>query len=196
MRKTIKAINFDIKQDLLDIYYPKSNSNAYYDIKKFMLNNGFEHIQGSGYVSKNKLDVDNIYDILQNLKNEYPWSIVCIEKIEVTEKVTTIQNEKYNEDRLIITEILNKCIANKYASTQELVSNMLLYRDLTGEVPDLSNLSYLYIAEKNEALKDIILEIKTECESQDIEKQVEKYITQSLDEDIEKDTELDEDLEI
>ena len=122
--KSVKAINFDIKQELLDRYYEKSNSMAYYDINKFLKDRGFEHRQGSGYISKDAMTVNDVLSIIYDMNEELPWTLICID------------------------------------------------------------------------LKDIILEIKTECESQDIERQVEKYIAQSLDEDIEKDRELDDDLEI
>lgn len=195
--KSVKAINFDIKQELLDRYYEKSNSMAYYDINKFLKDRGFEHRQGSGYISKDAMTVNDVLSIIYDMNEELPWTLICIEKIDITEKYTEIQDENYINNRLdsilVFEEILSY---GKYKANGNLVRNMLIYKDLTGEVPDLSNLSYLYIAEENEALKDIILEIKTECESQDIERQVEKYIAQSLDEDIEKDIELDEDLEI
>ena len=49
-----KGINFDLNTEQLQKYYPVSASwrNAYTDVKAFFESNGFEHIQGSGYHSK------------------------------------------------------------------------------------------------------------------------------------------------
>ena len=50
--KTLKALNFDLDTENLKRYYPSSDYHkAYFDIKQFMIQNGFEHRQGSGYVS-------------------------------------------------------------------------------------------------------------------------------------------------
>ena len=48
-----KALNFDLNDALLKKYYPsKSYKNGRTDIKKFLVQNGFNHRQYSGYVSK------------------------------------------------------------------------------------------------------------------------------------------------
>ena len=42
--KTTKAVNFDLDTKALKIYYPgKHYRQAYRDIRKFMLDNGFTH---------------------------------------------------------------------------------------------------------------------------------------------------------
>ncbi len=45
-----KGINFDLDTEALKEHYPKGDwHNAYYDVRSYFENNGFEHIQGSGY---------------------------------------------------------------------------------------------------------------------------------------------------
>ncbi len=51
-----KAINFDIDTKKYEEYTGKKAPTAYAEVKKFLKKNGFEHRQGSGYVSKNSLD--------------------------------------------------------------------------------------------------------------------------------------------
>lgn len=52
MANTRKQIAFDLDTKALEMYYPgKSWNNAYEVIKKHMINNGFEWLQGSVYVS-------------------------------------------------------------------------------------------------------------------------------------------------
>lgn len=50
------AVTFDIDTNCLnDNYSANSSNNIYYDIKKFMLENGFKWIQGSVYFGDNDL---------------------------------------------------------------------------------------------------------------------------------------------
>lgn len=47
-----KAINFDLDTKKLREFHPKGITQAYTDIRNFLESMGFEHRQGSGYVSK------------------------------------------------------------------------------------------------------------------------------------------------
>jgi len=54
--KRYRSINFDLDTNKLKEHYPnKTYTNAYEDIKRFLLKNGFEHRQGSGYISQKEL---------------------------------------------------------------------------------------------------------------------------------------------
>ena len=53
-RKYQKAINFDLSVHELEKYYPDYRK-AYYDVKSFFKKHGFEHRQGSGYISRDRL---------------------------------------------------------------------------------------------------------------------------------------------
>lgn len=192
MDKNLKAINFDIKQNLLDIYYPKSNSNAYYEIEKFMLKNGFEHNQGSGYLSKDKLTIEDIYKFLKEMNYELPWTVICIDKIEITERVMQIQNDSFINNKLKYIEVFTEILYNRYEATPDLVQQMIAYKNLKGEMPNLKELDSLLKDEENAVIKNILSEIKAECEHQDFKRYSE--ILKSIEP--EESIELDEDLEI
>jgi len=60
-----KSLNFDLDTNKLKEYYPNKNyTNAYEDIKKFLLKNGFEHRQGSGYISQKEMSTKEVADIM------------------------------------------------------------------------------------------------------------------------------------
>lgn len=69
-----RAINFDLKLNLLRKYYPKKNIlNAYRDIKSFMIKNGFSHRQWSGYRSNEKLTDRQIRSLMLKMRDEISW---------------------------------------------------------------------------------------------------------------------------
>ena len=82
-----RAFNFDLKIDDLKKYYlNKENYNrAYTDIRKFMMENGFDHRQGSGYISKAALKDKQILSIIKELKIKLPWITKCVNKFDVTD---------------------------------------------------------------------------------------------------------------
>lgn len=82
-RKYLKAVNFDLSVHELEKHYPDYRK-AYYDIKRFFKKQGFEHRQGSGYVSKTKLTQADIIDLLDVMNTELPWMSDCVTKIDVT----------------------------------------------------------------------------------------------------------------
>ena len=45
------ALSFDMDITLLKEFYGEQYNNAYYEIKKILLNDGFEWIQGSSYLT-------------------------------------------------------------------------------------------------------------------------------------------------
>lgn len=79
-----KAINFDLSTAKLKKYF-KNTSEAYRQIKSFMLKNGFEHRQYSGYVSKEKLDDYKIINISKKISIKFHWIHSCTNKFDVTD---------------------------------------------------------------------------------------------------------------
>ena len=78
-----KALNFDLdtkKMKELNLY-PRGYKLLGSSLKK----HGFEHRQGSGYISKAKLDGDNVYDIISDVVSENEWLASCVKKIDVTD---------------------------------------------------------------------------------------------------------------
>ncbi len=83
--KRLKAIYFDMRIRDLENYYSKTNpKGAYKKIKAFMLNNGFEHEQYSGYHSKKKMTDLEVFDLIYAMSEELPWMQYCMNHFEVT----------------------------------------------------------------------------------------------------------------
>lgn len=69
-----KSINFDLDTNKLKEVYPnKSYTQAYDDIKRFLTKNGFEHRQGSGYISKEDMTTLEVSDTLKELNKKHTW---------------------------------------------------------------------------------------------------------------------------
>lgn len=79
-----KAINFDLSTADLKKYF-KNTAEAYNQIKNFMLQNGFEHRQYSGYVSNDKLHDYDITNLTIRLQNQFSWLYPCTQKFDVTD---------------------------------------------------------------------------------------------------------------
>jgi len=73
-----KSLNFDLDTKKLKEHYLNNNyTEAYNDIKKFLLKNGFEHRQGSGYISEKEISKVKTLDIIKKLNNNHPWLETC-----------------------------------------------------------------------------------------------------------------------
>lgn len=82
---TRKAINFDLDTNKLKEYYPNPSwRNAYQDIRNYMTQHGFEHRQGSGYISKNDMSYNVAFTITKEMAEENYWLLACANKIDVT----------------------------------------------------------------------------------------------------------------
>ena len=58
-----KALNFDLSDILLRKYYPSKNyKKAWSDIKGYLIQNGFNHRQYSGYVSNEKVSMIYVHN--------------------------------------------------------------------------------------------------------------------------------------
>lgn len=84
-RRYFKAINFDLDTRQLKVCYPgKDYRKAYHDLRRFFDRHNFEHRQGSGCLSKEKLATADIYDLMDDLTQAMPWLGGCVAKIDVT----------------------------------------------------------------------------------------------------------------
>ena len=81
---TRKAINFDLDTNKLKEVYPKTYTNAYYDIRKYLENIGYKHRQGSGYISIFEKPLPKVSQDLNNMGNTFPWLKHCIKRIDAT----------------------------------------------------------------------------------------------------------------
>lgn len=90
MTKKYKALNFDLDTKALEEYYPKPSwRQAYKDVGEFLKAENFEHRQGSGYRSNNKMSDSEIMKLANKLYNKFPWFEKCINKFDATNVGTT-----------------------------------------------------------------------------------------------------------
>ena len=84
-RKYYKALNFDLDTHQLKECYPgASYQQAYADLRRFFKGHRFSHRQGSGYISDEKLTTADIYDLMDELSQQFSWIGDCVNKIDVT----------------------------------------------------------------------------------------------------------------
>lgn len=98
-----KAINFDIDTKKYEEYTGRRSPTAYKEIRNFLIKNGFEHRQGSGYISKRSLNDSNI-------TITFEWLEYCVKKMDVTNvgkqhSLTDMFSKKTTKDSLANIEI-------------------------------------------------------------------------------------------
>lgn len=85
MAKAHKTINFDLDTKLLEQEHPKKDATvAYKEIGKFFKKHGFEHRQGSGYISKKPMFDTDVKKLVIQMHHKFPWLDKCIKKMDLT----------------------------------------------------------------------------------------------------------------
>ncbi|EIT5155719.1 vapd [Campylobacter coli] len=79
-----KAINFDLSTKSLEKYF-KDTREPYSLIKNFMLENGFEHRQYSGYTSKEPINERRVIRIVNKLTKKFTWLGECVKEFDIAE---------------------------------------------------------------------------------------------------------------
>ena len=98
-----KALNFDIDTNKYEWLTSKPAPNAYYEIRHFLEQRGFEHRQGSGYVSKTSLSDTDVNTLITEMSLSIKWLKDCAKQFDVTNVgrqhsvLKTIQNVSANE---------------------------------------------------------------------------------------------------
>lgn len=78
------AVTFDIDQACLEAnYHNTSYTNAYGDVKKFLLANGFTWTQGSVYFGGPTINAVTCVTTIQRLSTTYPWFGTCVKDIRM-----------------------------------------------------------------------------------------------------------------
>jgi len=80
-----KSLNFDLDTKKLKEYYSNNYPNAYNDIKKFLLKNGFEHTQGSGYISKKEMSNAKLVIVIEELGDSLSWLKDCCKTLHYSD---------------------------------------------------------------------------------------------------------------
>ena len=104
-----KAIYFDLYTNELLKFFDDT-STPYKQIKQFMLENGFEHEQYSGYHSKEPMSYIQITSFLDRLAYKFEWLGDCIRKFDVTEIGEKYSFQEYSLSYLILSIINYKTI--------------------------------------------------------------------------------------
>ena len=137
-----KAINFDLDTNKLKEIYAteekKKFTQAYFEIKKFMKENGFSHRQGSGYISNNPMSDTDMAKFIKKLQNRFPWIYDCSKKIDGTEINTQFDLKSIMENKDIgLKKTTNK---NKNEIKKEDINNTDIeekYKTLSQSYTDL-----------------------------------------------------------
>lgn len=83
--KHFKALYFDLRVKDLEKYYSAANPRgAYRKMHDYLLKRHFSHEQYSGYHSLYKTTDLEIFDLVYEMKNEFPWLGQCLNHFEVT----------------------------------------------------------------------------------------------------------------
>lgn len=91
-----KQLTFDIdsvvtKQILGENRY----TNVWKDIRKFMEKNGWKHIEGSAYMSKDPVSTVKVISTIQELKRQYPYLDKCVKEMHLTNISKVHSLDKY-----------------------------------------------------------------------------------------------------
>lgn len=80
----VYAIAFDFDTEMLERLYPSPSwRNAYTDVRNYLLENGFEHRQGSVYFGEPSLTAVECIAIVQDLAEEYSWFTPSLKDIRM-----------------------------------------------------------------------------------------------------------------
>lgn len=60
-------------------------------MRRFFKQHGFYHKQGSGYVSNQKINSQDIYLLIDAIYEEYEWIAYCVKEFDVTNIGTQYQ---------------------------------------------------------------------------------------------------------
>ncbi len=83
--KHLKALYFDLRVKDLKLYYSEVNPNgAYRKIHDFLLKHNFSHVQYSGYHSEYETTDLEIFDLVHEMRKQFPWLDKCLNHFEVT----------------------------------------------------------------------------------------------------------------
>lgn len=81
-----KMINFDLDQAKLKEFYPGTSPNhAYTKIGIFLKKNGFVHVQGSGYISKEPILEVEITSLINELVEKNIWLAKCFKAFSTSD---------------------------------------------------------------------------------------------------------------
>lgn len=187
---TRKFINFDLDTNLMKTY----NLSRYYvysNIKTFMEKNNFDHVQYSGYESKEPLIDVKVINLLEKMKFDLPWISPLVKDIVITEiKQQHRYNYMFEEEKDKSIEILNVISKSKRTPTTTLMHAFNELNTKTGKINTLKDVKDMYdnLEKYSDEEKNIVNKIVNECKRQEtIEQKRQEYLGLSKNVDIEED---------
>ena len=77
-----KQITFDVDTNICkQIFGEKKFRQPYNEIRKFLEDNNWTHIEGSSYMSKDKMDNMDVSNLINDLIEQYPYLNKCVKKM-------------------------------------------------------------------------------------------------------------------
>lgn len=77
--KKRKQLSFDLDTNIAkEMFGEKKYTKAYSDIRRFMEENDWKHIEGSVYMSNESIENTDIFFLISNLKKQYPYITKCV----------------------------------------------------------------------------------------------------------------------
>ncbi|MCM1103255.1 MAG: hypothetical protein NC409_04030 [Clostridium sp.] len=95
-----KQLSFDIDTNVAKkILGEQRYTQIYADIRNVMRANGWEHIEGSVYMSKNEIDNIDVTFLIKNLKKEFPYITKCVREMHQADiSEVHSRNEQFEYD--------------------------------------------------------------------------------------------------
>ncbi|GHV01603.1 hypothetical protein FACS1894211_11680 [Clostridia bacterium] len=87
-----KAINFDLDTNEMRKIF-KRYTDGYRLLRKSFKKLGFEHEQGSGYISKKEISNVQAERAIRALAKQNPWLLKCVKKFKITEPAVLYEGE-------------------------------------------------------------------------------------------------------
>ena len=76
-----KQLIFDLDTVLLRNLFGDSYTGVYYDIRTFLEKHGFDHIEGSSYISQKPLTDVQLARVIISLKQTFPFLNKCVKNM-------------------------------------------------------------------------------------------------------------------
>lgn len=82
-QSTRRQIMFDLDTKVMEKILGTKYTNVYKNIEQYLKEKGFSHPQGSGYISDKAISNSEMFDIIIELKEKYPYIEKCVRDIRV-----------------------------------------------------------------------------------------------------------------
>ena len=90
--RALKAINFDLDTNEMRKIF-KRYTDGYSLLRRTFKKLGFEHEQGSGYISKEEITDVAVERAIRTIVKENPWLLKCVKKFKITEPAILYEGE-------------------------------------------------------------------------------------------------------